>query len=41
MKFSVLELLKSQGATDAADRLAAILEVGEEETAESQLVAAS
>jgi hypothetical protein len=36
-----IELLKSQGAIDAADRLAAILEVGEEEAAESQLVAAS
>jgi hypothetical protein len=36
-----IELLKSQGAIDAADRLATIIEVGEEEAAESQLVAAS
>jgi type IV secretory pathway VirB4 component len=36
-----LELLKSQSALGAADRLAAILELGEQEAAEAKLVAAS
>jgi type IV secretory pathway VirB4 component len=36
-----VELLKAQGAFDAADRLAGIIDVGVDEAAESQLVAAS